>query len=133
MRLLSRSSRNSLPRRRPRRKPNRQLHPRARVVEQRRKLWGAARLPTFLVCFLDSAPGGRTTFPLPAPAPFTACGAQMTRTASIRIDVVNLVDPRGLTTFGPAGSNKIFLQLDARAGRIGDKPGAQIFFALLQI
>jgi hypothetical protein len=57
----------------------------------------------------------------------------MTRTASIRIDVVNLVDPRGLKTFGPAGSNKIFLQLDARAGRIGDKPGAQIFFALLQI
>jgi len=49
----------------------------------------------------------------------------MTTSAFIRTDIVNLVDPRGLKSFGSVGSNKIFLQLGARADRIGDKSGAQ--------
>jgi hypothetical protein len=45
----------------------------------------------------------------------------MTRCAFIKTDIVNLVGPRGLKTLGTASSNKMFLQLGARAGRIGDK------------
>jgi hypothetical protein len=54
-----------------------------------------------------------------------ARGTQVMENAFIKTDIVNLVAPRGLKTLGTASSNKMFLQLGARTGRIGDKRGKQ--------